>query len=107
MWTRSDIRGFRTAAILAVLLAAAPRTGAAQELQIAVGGEVTRVPAATSRSYPAFPLTLLSRLGGKLSSANGYVVVHLFGDTLRFHEGLAQFQVNRTAVPLHHWIFAT
>jgi hypothetical protein len=100
------MRGWSAALILTLAAVAAPPAAGAQELRVAVAGAGTRVSATTGRGYPAYPITVLGSLGGELTRARGFVVVRLFGDTLRFHEGLAHFQVNETLVPLRHWIFA-
>jgi hypothetical protein len=49
------------------------------------------VAAHTRRGYPAYPVTVLEALGGRIVDRGQAVTVHLFGDTLRFHPTWATF----------------
>ena len=75
----------------------------AQELRVSAGGSISTVKASTARAYPTFPITLLERLGGVVTSGDGWVEAALFGDVLHFRPMTPHFRLNRESVALTNW----
>lgn len=93
--TTPRVVGSRVVVCLMGLVAVASQRAAAQELRVAVGErEIARVAVSETRGYPALPIDLLEPLGAKVVVGKDVVQVRLFGDTLRFYPGYAEFQID-------------
>lgn len=98
----------RLAALATLALLAVPAIDlAGQQLTLVTADGVTLVESSGPRGYPAYPLTLLGRLGGRTSLYGSTIIVRLYGDTLYFRAGYPDFRVNRESVPLRSWTFET
>ncbi|HEX9754891.1 MAG TPA: hypothetical protein VGA42_04255 [Gemmatimonadales bacterium] len=97
--------GCRWVLCLGMVLVAAPRSSGGQDLRVSDGTATTRVKVSKARGYPAFPVTVLARLGARVERHEDRVDVRLFGDTLRFRPGFPEFRLKGAAIPLTEWAF--